>query len=199
MRKKGITQKKRRTICSPFIAVSESPWESRREREARVFHWLISRTRRGRTGRSRLRRVRAPAKLTNEGARERCAISPSAPSLIYGIRRTWARDAKDAQVGRPGAERRPGAAASAKVFAVRDRMIDVCSGKKNARFAAVTKWQIGVETSARATWASANFGVGSLSLSLSRVEGNRYYTYTTRMLNDFFLALKSRRVERDAH
>lgn len=30
----------------------------------------------------------------------------------------------------------------------RDRMIDVCSRKKNARFAAVTKWQIGVETSA---------------------------------------------------
>lgn len=34
-----------------------------------------------------------------------------------------------------------------KSLAVRDRMIDVCSRKKNARFAAVTKWQIGVETS----------------------------------------------------
>lgn len=79
---------------------------------------------------------------------------------------------------------RPGAAASTKVFAVRDRMIDVCSGKKNARFAAVTKWQIGVETSARATWASANFGVGSLSLSFSLALKRRrqsllyvYYTY----------------------
>lgn len=39
-----------------------------------------------------------------------------------------------------------------KSFAVRDRMIDVCSGKKNARFAAVTKWQIGVETSLVRIW-----------------------------------------------
>lgn len=39
-----------------------------------------------------------------------------------------------------------------KSFAVRDRMIDVCSGKKNARFAAVTKWQIGVETSLVRVW-----------------------------------------------
>lgn len=39
-----------------------------------------------------------------------------------------------------------------KSFAVRDRMIDVCSGKKNARFAAVTKWQIGVETSLVQVW-----------------------------------------------
>lgn len=39
-----------------------------------------------------------------------------------------------------------------KSFAVRDRMIDVCSGKKNARFAAVTKWQIGVETCLVRVW-----------------------------------------------
>lgn len=128
-----------------------------------------------RTGRSRLRQVRGPVKLTNEGATERCAISPSPRAFAHTVYPyVYGRDAKDAQVGRPS---RPGAAASTKVFAVRDRMIDVCSGKKNARFAAVTKWQIGVETSSRATWASANFGVGSISpsFSLSRAEGNRYY------------------------
>ena len=105
-----------------------------------------------------------------------------------------------------------------KVFAVRDRMIDVCWGKKNARFAAVTKWQIGVETSP--TWvrerAASNFGVGSArSRALFRLakssEGDRYIgtrgvygkerereraesTFrphtSTRMLNDFFLMLK---------
>lgn len=46
-----------------------------------------------------------------------------------------------------------------KSFAVRDRMIDVCSGKKNARFAAVTKWQIRVETSPSTTSRTAR-GLG---------------------------------------
>lgn len=55
----------------------------------------------------------------------------------------------------PGADPREpegGTGHGNKSFAVRDRMIDVCSGKKNARFAAVTKWQIGVETSLVRVW-----------------------------------------------
>lgn len=139
-----------------------------------------------------------------KGPRGDALSLPSAPSGIHGrppyVGERALRERR-AQVGR---RYRPGAGRlCTKVFAVRDRMIDVCSGKKNARFAAVTKWQIGVETSSRATWASANFGVGSFSpLSLSlflALPKAIVTTYTTRMLNDFFLMLKSRGVNRGAH